>query len=757
MSRTDQNTLGSEAAGLSRRQFLTRGGAIVLGVGLTGCAPGSSERLPQIFRLGADGMDAEVPFAPDAFIRITKDSSVNVIVKHIEFGQGPYTGLTTLVADELDADWSQMKALAAPADDALYKNLWVGAQLTGGSTALGNSYYQMRNAGASARAMLVGAAAETWGVPASEISIKKGILRHAKSGREARFGDLIEAAAKQPLPEEPKLKAPEDFVFIGKETPKIDTAAKSDGSAMFTIDLYREKMLTVVVAHSPKFGGRVASFDATEALALPGVVEVQETPYGVAVYGEDTFAAIQGRRALKIEWDDSKAETRSSETMISMLREKAKSPGAIATERGDAAAAIHESRERRSSSGRPAGAQLEAEYVFPFLAHASMEPMDALIERNPSGEGVIASYGAQAPTLDQNFIAEILELPKDQVRVDVQIAGGSFGRRATFDSSLAKEAAFVFKNQNADAESRRPTKLLWTREDDTQGGYYRPIVAHRLSGSMSPDGKIIGWDQTIAAQSFVLGTSREASLKNGVDRTVVEGASDLAYATENLRVTNHLVSTGVPTLWWRSVGHTHTAFTVETFVDELLQGVNIDPVEGRLALLTEDPRRAAVLRRAAEMADWGRPAAAGRAFGVAVHKSFRSYVAQIVEIEVAESPMRPRVRKVWCAVDCGLAVNPNVVRAQMEGGIGFGLGAALYSEIHIDEGGLVREKNFDTYQNLRLHEMPEVEVAILPSNEDPSGVGEPGVPPIAPAVANAWRRLKGKRVSRLPIVRSDSA
>jgi len=291
---------------------------------------------------------------------------------------------------------------------------------------------------------------------------------------------------------------------------------------------------------------------------------------------------------------------------------------------------------------------------------------------------------------------------------------------------------------------------VWTREDDIRGGYYRPMVVHRLRGAMGRDGRLLGWDQTIAAQSFRI----EASLKDGIDPTVVEGASNLAYATADLRVTQTLVDVGVPVLWWRSVGHTHTGFAVEAFIDELLERAGIDPVEGRLALLADAPRHRGVLEAAAELADWGRKRPAGRATGVAVHESFGSYVAQIVEIEEASRPARrPRVRKVWCAVDCGVPVNPNVIRAQMEGGIGFGLGAALYSEIHIEAGGRVREGNFDRYHNLRIDDMPEVEVAIIPSAEPPTGVGEPGVPPIAPAVANAWRRLTGERVRRLPFVR----
>jgi isoquinoline 1-oxidoreductase beta subunit len=506
-------------------------------------------------------------------------------------------------------------------------------------------------------------------------------------------------------------------------------------------------MLTVVVAHPPKFGATVSSFSATRALAISGVVEVRQIPSGVAVYGEDTYAAIQGRQALDVTWDETGVETRSSEELFALLSETAQKPGLVAAEHGNARVSID------ASDSQDDVHRVQAEYWFPYLAHASMEPLDALIENDPEADGVLVTMGSQGPGRDRPAFAASLGLEPEQVRIDNQLAGGSFGRRSQGDASFAKEVSNVFMAQSAPSADRRPTKLIWTREDDIQGGYYRPMVVHRMDGAIDQSGKIVGWDQTISGQSFVMGTPMEARTKGGIDPTLVEGASDLAYQTDNLRVTQQLVKIGIPTLWWRSVGHTHTAFAVEAFVDELLESAGIDAVTGRLALLGEHPRHQAVLRRAAEMANWGRRLDDGVSLGVAVHKSFRTVVAQVAEIERVSNPDRPKVRRVWCAVDCGIAVNPNVIRAQMEGGIGFGLGPTLYSEIQIAKGGSVVERNFDRYKNLRIHDMPEVEVAIMKSDEDPTGVGEPGVPPIAPAVANAWRRLTGKRVSRLPMVR----
>lgn len=748
MSESNERPLSSS---LSRRRFLVGsgalvgGGALVLGIGLGGCAVDGA---PSIVNASADASnDASgspgPPFDPNAFVRIDRDDTVTLVSKHMEMGQGPYTGLATLVAEELDADWAQMRAEAAPANDALYGNTLFGmVQATGGSTAIRESYTQMRQAGAAARQMLVEAAAGTWGVPVDEITVSQGRVRHAKSGRESGFGALVEAASKRPVPETPALKDPADFVLIGHELPRIDTVEKSTGAARFTIDVFEEDMLVVTIERPPAFGAKVASFDATAALAVPGVAFVRELPQGVAVYAEDTWSAIQGRRALDVEWDDREAETRSSETIKATFREATRRPGRVAAEYGDVEASLSDAASREDV------VVAEAELTFPFLAHAMMEPLDGVLAQDPENPGgVVATLGSQGPGRERPHLAQHLGLPIEQVRFDVQLAGGSFGRRSQHDAHFIHELADAFEAQPGAPAERRPVKVQWTREDDLRGGYYRPIVVHRLRGAMDRRGMLLGWDQTIAAQSFLADTS-------GIDRTVVEGASNLAYATPHLRVSQHLLPTGVPVLWWRSVGHTHTGFAVETFLDQLLEGAGVDPVEGRLALLADAPRHRAVLERAAEIADWGRAPAEGTAVGVAVHESFGSFVAQIAEIEVASRPVeRPKVRRVWCAVDCGVPVNPNVIRAQMEGGIGFGLGAALYSEVHLDEGGRVRESNFDRYQNLRIGDMPEVEVSIIRSTEDPTGVGEPGVPPIAPAVANAWRRLTGTAVSRLPFVR----
>jgi isoquinoline 1-oxidoreductase beta subunit len=656
-----------------------------------------------------------------------------VLIKHIEFGQGPYTGLSTLVAEELDADWSQMRAEAAPADVSKYANTLFGIQATGGSTAIANSYEQMRRAGATARAMLVAAAAAEWGVPAGEIEVSRGVVRHPGTGRESGFGALAERAAGLAVPEDVRLKDPSEFRLIGTEVPRLDTARKTTGEARFTIDIHHDGMLTAAVAHPPRFGAVVGSVDASRALRVPGVVDVQQIPSGVAVYARDTWSAFRGREALAVRWDESGAERRSSSELFDLYRRRTETAGAaVAASRGDAAGAI-----------AGAARSLDAVYEFPFLAHAPMETLDAVAVRR--ADGVEVWMGSQLQTLDQAAFAEVLGFEPAQVRLHTELAGGSFGRRAQPDAGFAREAAEVL----ARAEPGTPVKLVWSREDDIRGGRYRPLAVHRLRGGVDAGGDLVGWEQTIATQSIFAGSPFEAMIRDGVDPSSVEGAADMPYAVPNLSVDLHTMETGVPILWWRSVGHTHTAYAVETFLDELLEAGGRDPVEGRLALLGDAPREAGVLRAVAELSDWGGAPPEGRARGVAVHKSFESYVAQVAEVSRGEAGL-PRVHRVWCAVDCGVAVNPNVITMQMESGIGFGLGAVLFDEITLEEGGTVRERNFDGYRSLRIPEMPEVEVRILPSTEAPTGVGEPGVPPIGPAVANAWRKLTGESVRRLP-------
>lgn len=708
----------------TRRGFLA---GLVIGLVLAPRAFGQTSLFQAV---PADAGPGALPF--NAFVRIAPDGTVTVLSKHIEFGQGPYTGLTTLVAEELDADWAQMRAAAAPADDQIYNNLAFAelgliAQATGGSTAIANSYTQLRKAGATARAMLVAAAAKTWGVPAGEITVSNGRIAHAASGHEGGFGEFADLAATMPAPEDPPLKDPADFVLIGKDRPRLDTPSKVDGSAIFTLDILADDMLIAMVAHPAHFGATVASVDDAAARAVPGVVDVIKVSQGVAVLAENTFAALKGRAALEIEWDLSAAETRSSEQIFAAYRDLDDAQALPAAAIGDIETAM-------AGDGVTI---VESEITFPFLAHAPMEPLDAVLVRAADG-GVDCYSGAQFPGMDKAVIAEVCGVDPALVRVHVQLAGGSFGRRAQFGSPYMREAAEVF----AASGMTRPVKHMWTREDDIRGGFYRPIVVHKMNGALDADGAILGWDQRIASQS-IMGSAE-------LDGTVVEGAADMAYAIPNLRVIAHQPKLAVPVLWWRSVGHTHTAFAVETFVDQLLEAGGKDAVEGRLALLEGSPRHVGVLKRVAEIADWGASPPEGRQRGVAVHKSFNTYVAEIAEVSVGEDGS-PHVHKVWCAVDCGVAVNPNIIRAQMEGGIGYGLGAVLFGAVTLGEGGRIVESNFHDYRAIRINEMPEVEVAIIASTEAPTGVGEPGVPPIGPAVSNAWRRLTGQPVRRLPL------
>lgn len=713
---------------LSRRNLLKGAGALVIGMSLPQAGRAQSGAA-QVFKPGG-----AATFAPNAFVRIAADDTVTVLVKHIEFGQGPFTGLATLVAEELDADWTQMRAEHALADVKLYANLLFGVQGTGGSTAIANSYEQMRKAGATARAMLVQAAAEAWKVPAGEISVEKGVLKHA-SGKQGRFGEFAEAASKLQAPAEVKLKDPAQFRLIGKDgaTPRLDSPGKSTGKAQFTIDIHSPNMLTVVVARPPRFGGKVASFDATEAKKVKGVVDVKQIPSGVAVYATGTWPALKGREALKVTWDESGAEKRGSRELAAEYRKLARTQGTAVGKHGDAEAVLAKTDK-----------VIEAEFVFPYLAHAPMEPLDGYLEWN--AQGALARLGSQLQTLDHQTIAGVLGLGPEKVTVETMLGGGSFGRRAQPSSELAAELAEVAKAIGPN----RPVKLVRTREDDLSGGYYRPFFLHRMRGAVK-DGKITAWSASIVGQSFLKGSPFEALIKDGVDPVMVEGANELPYEITDFRCELHTVPVGVPTLWWRSVGHTHTGYAVECFIDRLLQEAGQDPVAGRLALMGKHQRLANVLKAAADLAKWNGPGPAnGRARGVGVVESFGSYVVQIAEVSLGADG-EPKVHKVWCAIDCGVAVNPDIIRAQIEGGIGFGLGHILYGELTLDQGKPV-QSNFDSYRSLRIHEMPEVEVRIVPSTEKPTGVGEPGVPPIGPAVANALARLGRERPLVLPMV-----
>ncbi|WP_428031847.1 molybdopterin cofactor-binding domain-containing protein [Ancylobacter sp.] len=713
----------------SRRSFLkglaAAGGALVIGVHLD----------PRV-ALAEEAPAAAAPPLPNAFVRIAPDNTVTVLIKHLDMGQGVTTGLSTIVAEELDADWSQMRAAFAPADAKLYNNLAFGpVQGTGGSTSVANSWQQLRRAGAAARQMLVAAAATTWGVPADSITIDKGVL---KSGSHSgTFGEFAEAAAALPVPAEVSLKEPKDFRLIGTKLPRLDSPDKTDGKAIYALDIKRPGMLTAVLRRPDRFGATVKSFDATAAKKVPDVVDVVAVPNGIAVLANNTWAAIQGRDALTaIEWDEAKAEKRGTAELFDEYRKLAQTPGLPAARRGDAAKGL-------------AGAvkTIEAEFSFPYLAHAPMEPLNCVIEK--TADGVTIWTGSQFQTIEQAVTASILGIKPEQVKIETLWAGGSFGRRANPPADYVAEAATILKA----IDGRAPVHLVWTREDDIKGGYYRPMFYHSVRAGLTADGKIAGWDQRIVGQSFIAGTPFEAFIiKEGVDGTSVEGASDTNYAIGDFRVDLHSPKVNVPTLWWRSVGHTHTAHVVEVMIDELAHAAGRDPVEFRLELLKDQPRHAAVLKLLAEKAGWGPKAGAGKGRGVALHESFDTVVGSVIDVSVVDGKIK--VERVVCAVDCGIAINPDVIAAQIEGGVGFGLGAALHDEITLD-GGVVEQANFDTYVPLRMSEMPVVEVHILPSANAPTGIGEPGVPGVAPALSNAIFDATGQRLRSLPFRLED--
>lgn len=715
---------------LSRRGILQGTGALVL-----------SAILP-MGKLFAEGMSATGPVDANAFVKITPDNVVTVLIKHVEMGQGPFTGLATAVAEELDADWSQIRAESAPVSP-VYKNNLVGVQITGGSTSMAESFTQMRRVGATARAMLVQAAAQIWKVKPEEIVVDKGVLSHVKSGKNGSFGDFAAAAAKLPVPADVPLKDARNFRLIGrdKSVGRPDSRAKSTGAAKFGIDQAALGMLHVVVARPQRFGAKVASFDAAPAFKVKGVKAVHQLSSGVAVYATSTWAALKGREALSVQWDDSGAEQRGSDEIVSEYLEIAKSPGITAKAEGDVDAAL-------KSAGKNI---IEMDYVFPYLAHAPMEPLNGLMIWD--GKKAEARYGCQAPMLDQGAIARVFGIQPEQVAITNCFAGGSFGRRATGDShfvvEMAEAARAIGPNQ--------PVKLTWTREDDIKGGYYRPLIVHRMKGVVE-DGEIKAWSDSIVGQSFMKGTFLEpATMKNGVDRAMVEGANPIPYSIPNFRCDATIVTSPVSTLWWRSVGYIHNGYTTETFIDLLLEKSGKDPVAGRLELMGKDAasnRAIPVLKAVAKMAGWDGPGPVhGRARGVAVVESFGTCIAQIAEVSLDENK-EPKVHKIWAAVDCGTAVNPDVVRAQVEGGIGYALGHILYGEVPL-QAGEAAVSNFDYYRSLRIAEMPEVEVTILDIDNPPSGIGEPGVPPCGPAVANALGRLLPSRPTHLPMVKQS--
>lgn len=705
----------------TRRSFLKlsagAAGGLLLGLALprTGLADGAGEALVT------------------PFVHVTPDNRVIVLSKHLDKGQGAATGLATLVAEELDAALAQIEVVFAPSNPALYKNLLFGVQGTGGSTAMANSFEQYRQAGAAARAMLVRAAAAAWSVDAEAITVANGVV--SGGGQSASFGALAARAALEEVPAEVVLKSPDQWVYIGKSFPRVELPAKTRGSlGLFGMDAQPEGGLVAMTARPPRFGATLGVLDASAALAMEGVEAVLEIPQGVAVVATNTWTAMQARDALNLVWTEGTGETRGTDALLAEFRALLDQPGTPAQPRGDAAGGLAR-----------AVRVVEAEYVFPYLAHAPMEPLDMTVLYD--GRSATFWGGSQIQTIDHGTAAAVLGLEFPQIAINTTWGGGSFGRRATPDAHLVAETATIAKAWLESGKAPRPIKLVYTREDDIRGGYYRPLAVHRVRAGVDAQGLISGWEHRVVSQSIFTGTGFEAFVvKDGVDHSTVEGIVDTPYAIPDMRVEVHHPKVGVPTLWWRSVGHTHTAYVMETMMDELARAAGRDPVAFRLAHLEEGSRLAGVLRLAAQKA--GPSAPEGRSRGVAVHKSFESYVAEIADISL-RADGTVRVEKVTCAVDCGVPVNPDNIRAQIEGGLGYGLSAILREEITLTDG-VVDQSNYPDYTPLRITDMPEVEVHILASAEAPTGVGEPGTPPIGPAVANALFAATGQRIRALP-------
>jgi isoquinoline 1-oxidoreductase beta subunit len=694
----------------------------------------------------AAGTQAGVPAGPvqplEAYIRIAPDNKVTILSSQFEMGQGSYFGIATLVNEELDADWADIEVIGGFGNPAHYGNLaWGGAaQGTGGSTSMASSFERYRQAGAAARLLLVSATAGKWSVPAAEIRAEKGKLSHS-SGRTATYGEMAAAAAAMPVPADVPLKPRAAWTQIGSSSlRRYDTAPKTNGSQLYTIDVRLPGMLTAVMIHPPLFGARVKSFDAGKAKALDGVIDVVETPRGIAVVGEHTWAALRGREQVTVEWDESSAEKRGSAEILASYRDAAAKPGkATARNDGD------------SEAGFAAAAKvLEATYEFPYLAHAALEPLNAVAWMN--SETLEISGGHQTPDLYQFAASQVAGITPDKVRLHVMKTGGSFGRRAVADADVIVEAVAVAKALGW----KHPVKVQWMREDDMKAGRYRPAYIHRVKAGLDADGKLVAWHNHIVGQSILKGTPFEGGLvKNGIDLTSVEGAANIPYEIANMKIELTTMDSGVPVLWWRSVGSTHTAYTVETFLDELAEAAGKDPVEFRLAMLGKHPRHAAVLKLAAEKAGWGTALPTGRFRGIALAESFNTVVAQVVEVSKTDGGS-VKVERVVAALDCGTVINPDQVRAQIEGGIGFGLGAVLQEELSLS-GGAVEQSNYDLYTPLRIDQMPKVEVHIAASDAPPTGVGEPGVPPVGPALANAVYAATGKRIRVLPLSKGLSA
>jgi len=692
---------------LNRREFLATGGLALAVTALP--VPRSAARSVA----GASGL------APNAFVEITPDGVVSVWVSKSDMGQGVRTALPMILAEELEADWSKVRVIQADAHPR-YGNMG-----TGGSSSVSSLWEPLRKAGAQARELLVAAAAQRWGVAPDECRARSGAVEHQASGRRFGYGDLVQRAALLPVPESPRLKEASEFRLIGTDVAGVDTRAKVTGRAQYGMDVVVPGMGYAVIARCPVFGGTLQGCDPARALTVPGVLKVVEIPSGAAVIATNTWAAIQGRQALECRWDEGPAARLSSTDISRRFHDRALMAGALARNDGDAPGAI-------ASAAR----SVEATYEAPLLAHVTMEPMNCVADTRPDRCEIWSPH--QAPDWAGQEVARALDLTPEQVTVHTTLLGGGFGRRFLPEEVI--EAAQLSR------AAGMPVKLVFTREDDIRRDWYRPMSVHRLAAGVDGDGRVTSWFHRVVTPS--IGEQRwPGSVANGLDMDAVDGAADLRYHIPNVRVEYCMMNTPVPVSWWRSVYASQTCFANECFLDELAAAAGRDPVELRRELLAGSPRHLAVLNLAAEKAGWG-SSAPGRAQGIAIHHFFSdAIVAEVAEVSITNGTLR--VHKVTCAVDCGVAINPANVRYQIEGAVIDGLGAALYGEITV-ENGRVKQSNFNDYPMLRMPEAPVVEVHIVPSTDVPRGVGEPGLPPIAPAVANAVSRLTGNRVRKMP-------
>jgi len=711
---------------VSRRELvktgIVLGGSLMLGVYLSGKNA-----------VGTETSDGGETFTPNAFIRIDADETVTIFVNKAEMGQGVYTSLPMLIAEELEADWTKIKVAPAPVDPAYNHTMFGPIMVTGGSTSVRSEWVRLRTAGAAARMMLVAAAAARWQIDPMHCVAENGFIVRQDNKERLSYGRLAEAAARLMPPTEISLKLPKDFNILGKDRARLDVPDKTCGKAIFGIDISVPGMLLALIARPPVFGATMKSFDDSKTRKISGVKAVVAIDRGVAVVADGFWNAKRGREVLEVVWDEGPLAGLDSQTQGAEYADMAKNPGAVAAERGDAETAMGN-----------AAKKVAAVFEFPYLAHAPMEPLNCVADVRKDGCDIWT--GSQMQTTDRDKAVAITGLLPEQVKLHNTLLGDGFGRRAVPDSHFVSEAVQISHKLKA------PVKVYWTREDDIKGGYFRPRSYHRIAAGLGDDGLPIAWTHRIVSQSILKGTPFESGMvKSGVDQTSVEGAADSPYEVANFLVDYHMAPAGIPVLWWRSVGHSCNAYVKECFITELARAAGQDPYQYRRRLLADHPRERGVLDLAAEKAGWTDKVPAGRGRGIAVHASFGSYVAQVAEVSVTKTG-DIRVHRVTCAIDCGQTVNPDTIKAQMEGCIVFGLSAVFYGKITFNKGR-VEQSNFDDYEVLRMDAMPEVEVHIVASDESPGGVGEPGVPPLAPAVAGGVMALTGATLHELPITR----